>query len=236
MRTSFDAGLAKVTVGDMIPSISTWGVRCVVTLTMALALALTAAVAHAAKYEDGVHYYSLPQAQPVRTGDKIEVVELFWYHCPHCFALEPVLDKWLEEAKPENAEYVRLPGIFSKRTVFDARVFFALEALGVIDKMHADIFQEIHVRKNPFDSVDDLEALLKKYGVSMEAFKNTFDSFAVDTKFKQAQLMFERYQATGVPTIIIDGKYRASASSAGGHRELMELTNYLVDKAAKERQ
>ena len=211
-------------------SAGTWAVFCIVVGSLLFG------PVQAATYEEGTHYHALSQAQPVQTGDKIEVVELFWYHCPHCFALEPVLDDWLEKAKPENAEYVRTPGIFRKSTVFDARVFYTLEALGVIDQMHADIFQEIHVRKNPFTSMEDLSELLKKHGVNEVDFKAAFESFAVDTKMKQAQMMFERYQATGVPTIIVDGKYRATASTAGGHQELMELTNYLVEKAALERQ
>ena len=204
-------------------------------LLMAGILAFVNLPAYSASYEEGKHYQILPQAQPVQTGDNIEVVELFWYHCPHCFALEPFLDQWLENAKPENAEYVRMPGIFRKSTIFDARVFYTFEALGLTDKTHADIFQEIHVRKNPFQSIDDLRDFLKKHGVNEVDFKDAFESFAVDTKLKQAQLMFERYQATGVPTIVVDGKYRATASSAGGHQELMELTNFLVEKAAAER-
>lgn len=193
-------------------------------------------LSQAQKYEDGVHYHTLPQAQPVQTGDQIEVLELFWYHCPHCFSLEPVLDEWLAKAKPANADYVRMPGIFRRSTIFDARVYYALEALGVLEKMHADVFQEIHVRKNPFKQQSDLKALLNKHGVSEADFAAAFDSFAVDTKTKHAQMMFERYQATGVPAIVVDGKYRATASSAGGHRQLMELTNYLVEKSASERQ
>ena len=192
-------------------------------------------LAQAQKYEEGVHYHVLPQAQPVQTGDQIEVVELFWYHCPHCFALEPVLDEWLENAKPENADYIRMPGIFRRSTIFDARVYYALEALGKLDEMHADVFQEIHVRKNPFKELSDLSGLLQRHGIAEADFAAAFDSFAVDTKTKHAQKMFERYQATGVPSIVIDGKYRATASSAGGHKQLMELTNYLVEKSASER-
>lgn len=198
-------------------------------------LGFTSAQVRGAGYEEGTHYHTLPQAQPVQTGDSIEVLELFWYHCPHCFALEPVLEQWLDEAKPENAEHVRMPGIFRKSTIFDARVFYTLEALGLIEKTHADVFQEIHVRKNPFKSLEDLRDFLKEHGVNEVDFKDAFESFAVDTKLKQAQLMFERYQATGVPTIIVDGKYRATASTAGGHQELMDLTNFLVEKAASER-
>lgn len=198
-------------------------------------LGFTSAQVRGAGYEEGTHYHTLPQAQPVQTGDSIEVLELFWYHCPHCFALEPVLEQWLDDAKPENAEYVRMPGIFRKSTIFDARVFYTLEALGLIDKTHADVYQEVHVRKNPFKSLEDLRDFLKKHGVNEVDFKDAFESFAVDTKMKQAQLMFERYQATGVPTIIVDGKYRATASTAGGHQELMDLTNFLVEKAALER-
>lgn len=192
--------------------------------------------AQAQKYEEGVHYHKLFQAQPVQTGDQIEVLELFWYHCPHCFALEPVVDEWAEKAKPENADHVRMPGIFRRSTIFDARVYYTLEALGKLDELHADVFQEIHVRKNPFKELSDLSGLLQKHGISEAEFAAAFDSFAVDTKTKHAQKMFERYQATGVPTMIIDGKYRATASTAGGHRQLMELTNYLVELSASERQ
>lgn len=209
--------------------------RKILLLAGMLILAYTP-LAHAQKYEEGVHYHTLPQPQPVQTGDQIEVLELFWYHCPHCFALEPVLDEWVAKAKPENAGYVRMPGIFRRSTIFDARVYYTLEALGLLDKMHADVFQEIHVRKNPFKELSDLKPLLNKYGVSEEDFASAFQSFAVDTKTKHAQMMFERYQATGVPSIIIDGKYRATASTAGGHRQLMELANYLVEKSASERQ
>lgn len=190
----------------------------------------------AQKFEDGVHYHTLSKALPVQTGDKIEVLELFWYHCPHCFALEPILENWLEKLIPENAEYVRMPGIFRRSTIFDARVFFTLEALGIVDKMHADVYQEIHVRKNPFKELADLKSLLQKHGVSESDFAAAFQSFAVDTKTKHAQKMFERYQATGVPTVVVDGKYRATASTAGGQRQLMDLTNFLVAKAASERQ
>jgi len=107
--------------------------------------------------------------------------------------------------------------------------------MGLLDKMHADVFQEIHVRKNPFKNPEDLSSLLKKHGISEADFKSAFESFAVDTKIKHAQRMFERYQSSGVPAIVVDGKYRASASTAGGHEQLMELTNYLVEKAAGER-
>lgn len=189
----------------------------------------------AAKYEEGVHYYKLRQPQPVQTGDKIEVLELFWYHCPHCFALEPVLVSWLANAQPPNSEYVRMPGIFRRSTIFDAKVYYTLEALGVVDDVHQDVYEEIHVRKNPFKGQEDISTFLKKHGINEADFKAAFDSFAVDTKMKHAQLMFELYEATGVPTIIVDGKYRASASTAGGHQQLMELTNFLVDKAAGER-
>ena len=209
-----------------------WAAGWMLTGVLALAWALPA---QAAKYEEGVHYYRLREVQPIQTGDRIEVVELFWYHCPHCFALEPVLESWVANTQPENSEYVRVPGIFRKSTIFDAKVFYALEALGVVDAMHADVFHEIHVRKNPFKSLEDLRPLLKKHSVNEADFKAAIDSFAVDTKMKHAQLLFERYEATGVPTMIIDGKYGATASTAGGHKELMELTNFLVEKAAAER-
>lgn len=200
----------------------------------ALVMVLASLSANAANWEQGVHYFELSEPQPVQTGDQIEVLELFWYGCPHCYALEPFIENWMKN-KPENAEYVLVPGIFRKDTLFHARAFYTFEALGITGRVHRDFYDEIHQRGNRIYNLNGLMEYAAKHGVDQDDFKNAFDSFAVDTNVRNAQRLFRIYEATGVPTMIIDGRYRVTVASAGGHEQLLELINFLVDKAAKER-
>ncbi len=199
-----------------------------------LCLFVSAAPAGAANYTAGVHYFELSAPQPVQTGEQIEVVELFWYGCPHCYKLEPVIEKWAKE-KPKNAEHVRLPAILRDSWAFHARVYYTFEAMDLLDKLHTNFFDELHKRKNRIRTQEQLIPYLKLHGIPQEQFFDTFNSFAVDSKVRHSMLMSRNYEAGGVPTIIVDGKYRATASSAGGQQQLMELVNFLVAKAANER-
>lgn len=190
--------------------------------------------ARAASWEQDVHYTELSDPQPVDTGEQIEVRELFWYGCPHCYSLEPFIENWIQN-KPENAEYVPTPGIFHKQSEFHARAFYAFEALDITDQVHRDFYDEIHQRGNRIYNVGGLSEFVAKHGVEADKFRDAFDSFAVDANVRSARQMFHKYGATGVPTVIVDGRYRVTVSSAGGHKQLLELINFLVDKAAQER-
>jgi len=204
---------------------------------MSLALAtviIAAATAQAAEFTPGVHYFKLNEPQPVQTGAQVEVLEMFWYGCPHCYDLEPYIEKWVK-TKPENAEYVRLPTIFRPSWTLHARAYYTFEALGKLDTFHREFFDEIHKRKNPIQTPEELETFVVQRGIDKDKFYEAYNSFAVDSKLRHAQLITARYEANGVPTIVVDGKYRATASSAGGHQELMQLVNELVEKAAAER-
>ena len=195
---------------------------------------LSFTTAHAADYSAGIHYFQLAAPQAVQTGDQIEVLELFWYGCPHCFKLEPVLEKW-SKTKPKNSAHVRQPAILRDTWAFHARVYFTFEALNLVEKLHGEFFDELHKRKNRIRTEKQLIPFLEIQGVPKDKFLEAFNSFAVDSKVRNASLMSKRYELTGVPTIVVDGKYRATASSAGSHEQLMELVNSLVAKAAKER-
>jgi len=188
--------------------------------------------AQAANWEQGVHYYELSAPQPVQTGEQIEVRELFWYGCPHCYALEPFIENWLKN-KPENAQYVPTPGIFHRQSEFHARAFYTFEALGITDKVHRDFYDEIHQRGNRIYNLSGLVEFAAKHGAGAEEVRDAFNSFAVDANVRNAKQMFRKYGATGVPTMIVDGRYRVTVSSAGGHEQLLELINFLVDKAAQ---
>lgn len=201
---------------------------------VAFAAILVSLGARAASWEQGVHYTELSDPQPVDTGEQIEVRELFWYGCPHCYSLEPFIENWIQN-KPENAEYVPTPGIFHKQSEFHARAFYAFEALGITDQVHRDFYDELHQRGNRIYNVGGLTEFVAKHGVEADKFRDAFDSFAVDANVRSARQMFPKYGATGVPTVIVDGRYRVTVSSAGGHKQLLELINFLVDKAAQER-
>jgi len=194
------------------------------------------ATAQSDVYVEGGHYELLGEFQPVQTGDKIEVVEMFWYRCPHCYRLEPYLEKWLQN-KPENAEYVPIPALLNNSWAFQARAFYTFEALGLTDKLHAKFFDAIHKERRPFNTPDQLAEWAQEYGgADPEAVKQTMNSFAVNNKLNFAALMSKKYGITGVPAIIVDGKYRTNVSMAGSHEELFHLIDYLVEKAAAERQ
>lgn len=188
----------------------------------------------AANWEQGVHYHELSEPQPVQTGEQIEVRELFWYGCPHCYSLEPFIESWLRN-KPENAQYVPTPGVFHPRSEFHARAFYTFEALDITEEVHRDFYDELHQRGNDIYNVSSLVEFVAGHGVEPEAVRDAFDSFAVDTNVRSAAQTFRKYGATGVPTMIIDGRYRITVSSAGGHAQLLELIDFLVDKAARER-
>lgn len=190
--------------------------------------------AQAQEYQQDVNFFELLVAQPVHTGDKIEVLELFWYRCPHCYTLEPYMNKWLKN-KPEFVEFVRLPAILNRSWAFDARVYYTFVALGLVDQLHEAYFEAIHKDRKRFRKAEQVVDWVAEQGLDPQPILDTFNSFGVDSMVAHAADMSGRYETDGVPTIIIDGKYRTKVSWAGGHNELMDLMNYLAQRAQTER-
>ncbi len=205
-------------------------------LLFALCFTLGMPALHAqdTEYVEGGHYELLDEVQPVQTGDSIEVVEMFWYRCPHCYRLEPYLQRWLQN-KPENAEFVPIPAILNENWGFHARAYYTFEALGLTEQLHVPFFDAIHRDRKPFNTVEQLAEWAATQGADPDAIVSTFNSFAVNNKLNFANIMSRKYGISGVPAIIVDGKYRTSVSMAGSHDELLEVINYLVAKAAEER-
>ena len=188
----------------------------------------------AQEFKEDVNFFPLLVEQPVRTGDRIEVLEIFWYGCPHCYALEPYLKKWLKN-KPEFVEFVQLPAVLNRSWAFDARVFYTFVALGLIDELHEAYFDAIHKDRRRMKKVEQVASWAQEQGVDPQLILDTFNSFGVDSMLANATQMSGRYEADGVPTIIIDGKYRTTVSLAGGHNEIIDLINYLAQRAQSER-
>jgi len=172
-------------------------------------------------------YEMVTPPQPTTSKDKVEVVELFWYGCPHCFKLEPYVERWLKR-KPENVKFVRMPGMFRPSWEIHGRAYYTAEILGVVDKVHKPMFEAIHEQKRSLSNEASIMALFKENGVSEKDFKRVFRSFAVETKLRRAKDMGQRYGARGVPAIIVNGKYRTGATQAGGNARVFKVVNKLV--------
>ncbi|WP_428605093.1 thiol:disulfide interchange protein DsbA/DsbL [Sedimenticola sp.] len=183
-------------------------------------------------FEEEVHYFSIIPEQPGAEGDKVQVLEFFWYACPHCYKLEPHLKKWLEK-KPDNVEFVRIPAMFKRAdVVLHARTFYALTLMGVEDELNAALFDEIHVKKNRLTNAADMEAFLEKKGVDLEAYRKAMKSFAVQTQARRAEVLASRFDVRGVPTFVVDGKFRTSGLEGD---QQMQAVDYLIDKVVAEK-
>ncbi len=181
----------------------------------------------------GQHYHEI--SPPVSTDvspDKVEVLELFWYGCPHCFEFEKFLKDW-KQNKAENIEFVRMPAVLNRGWIPHARAYYALETMGEIDKMHSVIFEAIHTQGRRLRDMDSMARFLSQHGIDADEFKKAYDSFYVETKIKRSNQLVRQYGSSAVPTVIIDGKYRSTAGDAGGYDRLLQLINYLAEKEAK---
>jgi thiol:disulfide interchange protein DsbA len=188
------------------------------------------------------NYTEFAVAQPVNVPPgNVEVIEGFWYGCPHCFELEPQLVAW-EAGKPAWVQLRRVPVIFNEVTREDARLYFTIEGLGLVDKLHSEVFREIHVRSRPLTIVRgnrvDLAAtekaareFLMSHGVSAEDFARQYRTFSTETKLRQAENLAHRYKLDHTPIVVVQGKYETDVGMAGGRKELFKLID---DLAARE--
>jgi len=201
---------------------------------LALFLPLSACAAEAPEFEAGKDYIVIQPPQPTTDPARIEVVEMFWYGCPHCFQLEPLIEEW--QAKlPEDVNFVRMPAVLSPRWELLARAWYTAELLGVTDRIHKALFDEIHVKRNRINSEPALRSFFVQQGVKGEDFDSTFNSFGVAAKVNRARQLTRNYGIRGVPSMIVEGRYRTSATEAGSHERMLEVVDYLVEQARKQR-
>lgn len=172
-------------------------------------------------------YEALSPAQPTQHADKVEVIEFFWYGCPHCYSFEPELASWLKKI-PKNVEFIRQPAVFNELWGKHAKAYFVAEALDVVDKVHADLFDAIQNKKEKLDTEDALAKFFSAHGVDEAKFHEAFNSFAVDSKMRQAPVIAGRYGITGVPAVVINGKYLTNGPLAGSHEKMIEIMNQLI--------
>lgn len=200
-----------------------------VTLLPAASAQSPVAAGQAGEFSEGIEYIRLPAPQATAQADKIEIVELFWYGCPHCYQFEPTLHEWTA-ALPADVTFTRMPAILSPRWELLARAYYAAELLGVLDKVHMPLFKAIHEQKQRIMDEDSLVKFMVTQGIDEKEFREAFKSFGVAAKINRARQMTQRYGINGVPSLVINGKYRTSASEAGGHAQMVQVSNYLIAK------
>lgn len=199
-----------------------------------LSLMLSAALVQAAAPVEGVDYKKLsPQA--TETGDKIEVLEFFWYGCSHCYNFEPHIKAW-KKTKPANVVFKRVPAIFRPEWEIQARAYYALSNMGVIEDMHGKIFDALNKDKKNRQRLNTkklITAFVVKHGVDEKKFLAEYGSFAVDGMVRKAIKKQAAYKIQGVPSVIINGKYLASGSMSGSYENLIKTLNVLIKQETK---
>lgn len=199
-----------------------------------LACAGTTHATDAAKWVAGQNYEVISPAAPNYSGDKIEVVEVFSYACPHCAHFQPYAER-IKAGLPAGAIYVNRPAVFFDQWEPFARAFLTAKAMGVMDKTHQALFDALHRDRKPIHTLQDLANFYAQHGVNPDEFMSTAESFVIGTELQRDVAWERQCGVNGTPTIIIDGKYRLDAPSAGGNEQVVELTQWLVNKELKAR-
>ncbi|MGN6701344.1 MAG: thiol:disulfide interchange protein DsbA/DsbL [Burkholderiaceae bacterium] len=203
----------------------------------------TTAAASPANPQSGVDYRTLDKPQQTESGKKVEVMEFFWYNCPHCNAFEPDLEGWIKK-QGDAIDFKRVPVAFRESFIPQQKLYYALEAMGKVDAMQAKIFHAIHVEHKSLNTDAEIADYIAQQGIDKQKFLATYNSFGVQSKVRQAAQLMEVYRIDGVPTVTIAGRYITSPSivSAGNgrmaepelHAATLKVMDYLVAKAAKE--
>tara|TARA_R110000868_G_scaffold4171_6_gene25886 strand:+ start:34583 stop:35227 length:645 start_codon:yes stop_codon:yes gene_type:complete len=197
---------------------------------MAVPLLLISSLTLAAEYEAGVNYDVLADPVPVMADGKVHVEEAFWYGCPHCFHLDESLSQWVSSL-PADVEFTRVPAMFGRAWVSHAQLYYVADVLGILDKVHTPIFRAIHLEKQRLlDKDDQRDFLVKHGGITAEQFDKAYDNFAVKSRMSQADKRIRSFKISGVPALIVDGKYVVSASTAGGQDKMTAVVDFLIEK------
>ena len=184
-----------------------------------------------AEEQSSTGYEAVSPPQPTANPAKVEVIEFFWYGCPHCYSFEPSLSAWLKK-KPENVEFIRIPAVFNEEWGNHAKAYFTAEALGVVDKVHADLFDAVQKAKqegkHALETEEELASFFTAHGVKDAEFRDAYKSFMVDSKMRQAPQIAAKYGITGVPAVIVNGKNRTNGTLAGSQEKMIDVMNALI--------
>ena len=183
---------------------------------------------------EGRHYIRLNQPVPVGAPPgQFEVIEFFWYGCPHCAAFEPVLEAWSKQL-PADVAFRRVPVAFRAETyVAHQRLYFALDSLGLIPAMQRKVFYTIHVERQRLDTPSEIAGFATKNGIDIAQLMEAFNSFGTQTKLKQANLLVDGYKIDGVPALGVHGRFYTSGTLSGDNERSLAVTDFLLNRLRK---
>lgn len=183
---------------------------------------------------EGREYTVLNPPQQVENKGKIEVLEFFWYGCPHCYDFEPLLQKWLK-ALPKDVVFRRVPALFpGDKWLTDTKTYYTLEAMGLLEKMHQEVFDAIHIDRVRMNDENTLFAWMEKKGVDRKKFEDTFRSFAVQSKAQRSMQLSGAYGLDGVPALIVQGKYKPVPGASGSYGDVLVTVDKLIARVRAE--
>jgi thiol:disulfide interchange protein DsbA len=208
--------------------------RLIQTIAIALLSAATVLAGNAVAQTPakGTNYVELNPPQPTESSGKIEVIEFFWYGCPHCYALEPLVEPWSKKLQ-KDVVFKQVPAVFNDQWGVAARVYYALDAIGEETRVRSALFDAIHKEGLRITSESAVEEWLGKKGVSLEKYKAAYKSFGVESRVRRASQMTQAYRLDGVPAFAVQGRYVASASLNADRQQLLSVTDYLISEARK---
>jgi len=206
----------------------------------ALLLAFAASTGAQAQLAAGRDYHVIKPPQPTESGKKIEVIEFFWYACPHCNALQPSLRVWLKH-KPADVEYRRVPAVLSDSWVPLTRAYYALEVVGAVDKLHDQVFSAIHEKNLRLQDPKILFDWVGQHGFDRQKFADAYGSFGVQSRTERSKEMTRNFDISGTPTLTVDGKYQVAPSMtlksdrSVDYQQFFHVLDQVIAMARKER-
>lgn len=180
------------------------------------------------EFDEGYHYHRISPALPLQVGaGHVEVLELFWYGCPHCYVFEEYLSNWKRE-QADHVKFVHVPAVMNRNWLPQARAYYALEEMGEAERMHSLFFEAIHVQGRRLRDMKSISRFLGQHGIDTGSFEKAYSSSGVSEKIQYSRQLARDSGASSVPTIVVNGKYRSTASDAGGYDLLLQLIDHLV--------
>ena len=191
------------------------------------------AMAQARQFKEGKDFKRLDKpVAPDAPAGKVDVIEFFWYSCPHCNTFEPTLDAWVKAA-PKDLSIRRVPVAFNASFVPQQKLFYTLEGMGKLDALHAKVFRAIHVEKAKLTKDDEILAWVTQQGVDVAKFKEVYGSFSVANQVRRASQLQDSYGVEGVPSMGVAGKYYTDGTMAGSMQTVLQVVEYLAATARK---
>ena len=195
-----------------------------------MAFVAMAPAAVAAEWEEGTHYQTLSSPVETQSGDQLELAEVFWYGCPSCYRMQPVIEEW-QQNKPEDVNLRHVPASLRGDWEPHAKAFYAARELGVLDQVHSELFDALAGERRDLSDLDAIAAFFEDQGAAdAETVRDAWASFAVDTAMRRGRQFQQGAEVSGTPTLVVEGKYVISVRGAGNYENMLAIAEHLLEK------